>query len=153
MKVISKSRLSSAPWSWLPCLSAPLQRHCWDPQPRAGQSLLGQGVGDTCLWWLGWCHWCLPYNRERCVGVQNRLAARGGFCYPGGSGIPLAVLPCWDPHLGRESSAGLHTSFAEDFYDRCNISSQLCQVTAAPDPSCRQGKSLCLSPQGCDIQT
>lgn len=63
----------------------------------------------------------------------------------------LGVLPCWDPYLGRESSAGLHTPFSEYFCDGWRIFVHLCQVIAASDPFCRQGKSVCISHQGYDI--
>lgn len=72
-------------------------------------------------------------------------------CYPLKSGVSLAVLPGWEPYLGRESAVGLHAPFSEYFCDGWRISVYLVQVTAASDPFCRQGKSVYRSHQGYDI--
>lgn len=76
MKLISKTRLSSAPWSWLPCVSAPLQRK---PLlgPGAGQCWLPKGDGGDLSVVAGMVLLVFAIQ-QKSVGVQNRLAVRGG---------------------------------------------------------------------------
>lgn len=112
MKLISKARLSSAPWSGLPCVCS-----------SAGSPARGRGSaavrGRICLV-AGMVLLVFAIQKMEALG-QNKAGSEGG-CGSMASVTQFSQEPlwlCWAPCLGRESSAGLHTSFAEDFCDRC----------------------------------